>query len=352
MFKEMTAFVVGAGAGVDISMPTGKQLIEEIEKRLTARPDDHGRSRGLHSARMNETIQKICSRRRADQMVLLGSAHSIAQGAHHMGSIDTYIHAHSHDENIKLVGKMAIVDTILDYERNCDLFIDWTRHPFNFKNEDKVRKSWLAVLMNLLVQNVTVEGNLDKIFNNIAIVNFNYDRCVEQYLYKSLQRSFGISEQRAAELMSKLLIHHPYGLIAEMVWKAQHKGLHLGGDPHDKLNVDLELLSHNIKTFNEEVEGSEGLDNMYDFLTEAPNVVFLGFHFHSQNVKLITPRSRDEPMARNAYASTFGRSGPEKAVIDGQLTKMFRDSSFLTRAHLDIAECRELLVDYGTTLTS
>ena len=65
-----------------------------------------------------------------------------------------------------------------------------TKHPFNFKDEGKVRRSWLAVLMNTLVQGVTVEGNLDKIFDKIAIVNFNYDRCVEQYLWKSLQRSF------------------------------------------------------------------------------------------------------------------------------------------------------------------
>jgi hypothetical protein len=207
--------------------------------------------------------------------------------------------------------------------------------------------------MNTFVQGVTVEGNLDKIFDNVAIVNFNYDRCVEQYLYKSLQRSFGVSEQKAAELMSKLLIHHPYGLIAEMVWKDQHKGLHLGGDPHDRFNVDLELLSRNIKTFNEEVENTEGLDHVYDFLTEARNVVFLGFHFHAQNVRLITPRSRDMPMPlRNAYASTYGRSAPEKAVIQEQLNTMFRDSTTITRAHLDIAECGRLLADYGTTLTA
>jgi hypothetical protein len=93
MFREMTAFVIGAGAGVDISMPTGKELIQEIEQRLTFRPSDQGRSRGLHSERMNDAIRRASARYKIDTGMLFGSAGSIAQGAHHMGSIDTYIHA-------------------------------------------------------------------------------------------------------------------------------------------------------------------------------------------------------------------------------------------------------------------
>lgn len=352
MFREKTAFVIGAGAGVDISMPTGKALIEEIEKRLTFGRAE-GTRRGLNGERLNEAIRRASAMRKIDTNQLFGAAASIAQGAHHMGSIDTYIHAHGHNEHIKLVGKMAIVDVILDYERKCDVFIDWTRHPFNFKDEARVRKSWLSIFMNILVQGVTLQGTLGTIFDNIAIINFNYDRCVEQYLWKSLQRSFGVPEEKASELMSKLLIHHPYGVIADSKWKDAAKGLHLGGDPHGEYSIDLDALSRGIKTFNEEVSGGEELENVRRFLEEARHIVFLGFHFHRQNVELIAPKSAGRKVGvKHAYASTFGRSAPEKLVIEGQLNAMFHETAQDVWSHLDILECGKLLADYGTTFSA
>ncbi|MBR0793335.1 hypothetical protein JQ631_30020 [Bradyrhizobium manausense] len=353
MFRGKTAFVIGAGAGVDISMPTGKALIEEIEKRLTFGRAEQGSRRGLNGERLNDAILRASAMRKIDTKQLFGAAASIAQGAHHMGSIDTYIHAHGHNELIKLVGKMAIVDVILDYERKCDVFIDWTKHPFNFKNEEKVRKSWLATFMNSLVQGVTVQGSLDSIFNSIAIINFNYDRCVEQYLWKSLQRSFGVPEERASELMSKLVIHHPYGAIADLKWKGVANGLHLGGDPHDEYCVDIDLLSQGIKTFNEEVSGGGAIEEVRTFLEEAKHVVFLGFHFHRQNVELIAPKSHGRKIGvKHAYASTYGRSAPEKAVIESQVNAMFHETAQEVWSHLDILECGKLLADYGTTFAA
>jgi hypothetical protein len=65
-------------------------------------------------------------------------------------------------------------------------------------------------------------------------------------------------------------------------------------------------------------------------------------------VQLITPSSRDQKTAKNVYASTFGRSAPEKNVIMGQIESMFRASSLF----LDIPDCARLLTDYGTTLTA
>jgi hypothetical protein len=348
MFRGKTAFVIGAGAGVDIDMPTGRKLLDEIENRLTLHV--HKNQTRLRGERLDDAVRHASAPYKIDTNLLLAAGASIAKGAHHMGSIDTYIHAHGHDERIKIVGKMAIVDIILDAERECDVFISWTKHPFDFKDEAKARRSWLAVLMNSLVQGLTVKSNLDHIFDNVAIINFNYDRCVEQYLHKALQTSFGVSPDEAAALMSKLLIHHPYGKIANLKWQNDQGGLHLGGDPHDKSAVDVELLSRNIRTFNEEVEGSAELDRCKQFLSDAKNVVFLGFHFHDQNVGLIAPTHIQRTTVRHAYATTFGRSDPEKERIEAHINGMLGPPSSLMRVYLDIAECRQLLSDYGTTL--
>jgi hypothetical protein len=306
----------------------------------------------LGSNRIQDALKRAAARTSTDFNALMGAAGSIAAGVHHMGSIDSYIHAHNHDEGIKLVGKIAIIDTILDYERQCKVFIDSTKHPQVFKDEQNVRTSWLDVFMNLLVQRVVVKTNIDDMFKNLAIINFNYDRCLEQYLHHSIQQSLRVSGEDAAELMAKLLIHHPYGSIAKLPWQDKAKGLHLGGDPHSAESVDLEQLSGNIRTFNEEVARSSELDAVKSFLAESRRVVFLGFHFHPQNMDLIALQETNKIGVRHVYASMYGRRPPEKQRIDSQIRGLFQGTSHDVGAHLDINECKELLYSYGTTLAS
>jgi hypothetical protein len=52
------------------------------------------------------------------------------------------------------------------------------------------------------------------------------------------------------------------------------------------------------------------------------------------------------------YASTFGRSGPQKQRIEAQIEGMFNQSAHVVTAHLDIEYCAKLLDDYGTILAS
>jgi hypothetical protein len=349
MFKEKTTFIIGAGSGVDIDMPTGKMLIEQIASHLQFRSDGGRMTQGNGDIR--QAISRASTRHKIDTNSLISAAHAIVNGAHHMGSIDSYIHAHSDDECIKICGKIAIVHTILQYERNCAVYIDPTKMPPRFNNETKVRASWYDTFMGLLVGRVIAKQNLDNIFDNVAIINFNYDRCLEQYLCLSMQRSFRISADRAAELMSKLLIHHPYGVLAKLPWQNKSTGIHLGGDPYGNEN-DLEKLSHNIKTFNEEVERSNELDSIKAFLAESKRTIFLGFHFHNQNVDLITPDFAVSKGVRHAYVSTYGRKEPELQIIEAQVRAIFHLSSYDTSVHMNVPECRLLLESYGTTLIS
>lgn len=352
MFREKTTFVIGAGAGVDIDMPTGADLIKEMEERLTVRVVER-RYQSLGSHRIFEALRRVVASDNKDLNTLVAAAGSIVAGVHHMGSIDSYIHAHSHDENIKLVGKIAITDTILHYERRCSVFIDFTRHPQIFRDNTKVRQSWLDNFMNLLMHRVVVRQNLEDVFSNLAIINFNYDRCLEQYLYFSLQKSLGLPEESAARLMSKLLIHHPYGSVAKLPWEERQTGLHLGGDPHSEESVNLEALSRNIRTFNEEVATSPQLDAVKEFLAHSSRIVFLGFHFHEQNMLLIQPKARQAKIDNcRVYASTYGRSLPEKHRLRTQIENLFIGITNVVHIQAEIALCKELLNSYGTTLVS
>jgi len=56
--------------------------------------------------------------------------------------------------------------------------------------------------------------DLASMFDNISIICFNYDRCIEHYLYSALVAHYGITKPAAAKIMGKLRIHHPYGVIS------------------------------------------------------------------------------------------------------------------------------------------
>ncbi|MEA2896590.1 MAG: hypothetical protein QOJ84_2205 [Bradyrhizobium sp.] len=62
--------------------------------------------------------------------------------------------------------------------------------------------------MHLLTEGIKKNENLERIFDNVAFVNFNYDRCLEQFLWLALQQLYLINEECAAELVSGLTIRY------------------------------------------------------------------------------------------------------------------------------------------------
>jgi hypothetical protein len=59
-----------------------------------------------------------------------------------------------------------------------------------------------------------------EIFNKIAFIVFNYDRCIEIVLLNALQTDYGIREQEAKCVIGELEIIHPCGVIelGRLLW--------------------------------------------------------------------------------------------------------------------------------------
>lgn len=166
MFAKRTTLVIGAGTGFDIAMPTGADLVTKIKADVNIKFEG-----GTRKVSGDDLIllhlRRIARERKSDLNTLLAKGRNIASGIHHAGSIDTYIHKHDDDPLIALVGRLAIIKSILEYERRSDLYVDKSKWPLTFQNADKVHNSWLSVLWQLLHEGVT-KGNLDQLFENLA----------------------------------------------------------------------------------------------------------------------------------------------------------------------------------------
>lgn len=347
MFDRPTVLVIGAGAGFDINMPLGEDLAERIAKAVDFYIDGGEYKKG--DRRIAEALQRT-----GEWGSFLTAGRMIAGGIKYSRSIDNYVHAHSDKEAVKTVAKMAIVQTILDAEKDCHIGIAPDKHPPCFKDEGKTYKSWLSDFFSVLQDGVIEAKNLDKIFDNLTIINFNYDRCVEHFLFYVMQRLYPSKGERyVTELINaKLKILHPYGVVGNLPWQCKTNAVHFGGaGPYS----DLATLSGQIRTYNEEVDDKQKIGEIRQAVAKAKIIVFLGFHFHKQNVELLSPEADQPPVTGTAvvYATQIKRSSADIGVIDAQRIPqilhgrvVLPSSSYTTQR-----SCQEFFRDFGGILS-
>jgi len=281
---------------------------------------------------------------------LMAAGRRIAKGINFSGSIDDYIHTHQHNELIKICGKLGIVQTIVEYEKKSKLFIDTNKRPHKFRDENGVLQSWLSKFMVLLQSQIIAETNLDHLFKNVMIINFNYDRCIEQFLYHALQDLYGVDGNRASKLIGSLRIFHPYGTVAPLPWQHGDGGLHFGGNPGG-YHTELGRLIDNIRTYNEEVEEGRELAILRQIFAASKRFVFLGFHFHKQNLELITPPEMKEDV--DIFATALNRSASDVEVIKERMTHVFGVSVSYGPQHYETSmDCTKLFTDFRAKFVS
>lgn len=192
--------------------------------------------------------------------------------------------------------------------------------------------------------------DVDAILSNVSFVNFNYDRCLEFFLCRGLQRLYGVDERRAAEIVSRVKVFRPYGSVGPLKMTSNGPGIEFAANDVDPIEA-----ASRIKTYSEKVDEGDDLKEMRDEIAQAKLIVFLGIHFHEQNIKLITPTTR--AAAENVFATAFGFSDEDRSVVEDQLgvflAKKYRDGTYLRGDHpirLQNLTCNQLFDRYSKTL--
>jgi hypothetical protein len=337
MLRVPTVFVIGAGAGVDVGMPLGDRLSDIIDEKLKIKFEEGNRQTGGDPLIM-EAIRKHAAANQQNANLYRQAAFSVAGGIAYSRSIDSYLHAHKDNKPLQVCGKLAIAQTILEHEKRSALVV---QKGHEFRDATKVNGSWLRDFMYGLQERIVVNENLGDIFKHLTIVNFNYDRCVEHFLFHAIQAWSLKNEQEVAELMKVLNIYHPYGSVGDLPWQSR-EGIEFGAET-DEFGRLLLKSSSRIRTFNEEVEDSTKIEEIQSAMSNANRVIFLGFHFHQQNVDLITPPNAQSGTA-SAYATAYNRSAHDKRFIYQQILKMG-----MRECLIDDWDCTRLFSEFGTT---
>ena len=314
MFSARTVFVVGAGSSCEAKFPDGATLLGQIMSALDIRIDAGQRSRG--DAQIVNAILDFSERSFNQEFVAYQDAAWRIRDAAKIGvSIDNIIEQHDDSERIAVIGKIAIVRTILQAERNSLLSIDPNKG--DFLDPVDLRDTWYSRLTQVLTEGIA-RRNVQSIFDRVGFICFNYDRAIEHFLPHGLRAAYGLPfEETRALVKDRLRIIHPYGQIAPLPWMGAHGGVDFGETAAQPLGA----LARNIKTFGERIEDETTLAAIRKMVGKAEQVVFLGFAFHRQNMDLIRPEGT---AAQRVLATLYKVPKNEQFQIARDIHRMFQ----------------------------
>ena len=312
--------ILGAGASKEVNLPIGTELKFEISRLLDIR-FQYGSRQQSGDYQITEALRLIASKEKEQTgqiNPLLHMCWRIRDAMPQAISIDNFIDSHANEPTIAVCGKLAIARAILAAEGRSTLTID----PSNIHNKlnfAKNAKTWFNAFFQLLTENCRIE-DLPVRLQSIGIVTFNYDRCVEHFMFNAIQNYYGVNAEKAAELLTHLEIHHPYGMVGGLPWMRRQSSIAFGAEVHV---TDLVPVSQQLRTFTEGTDPAvSDIDLIRATVTDAKRLAFLGFAFHRLNMELLfgNDSSSRQKTTQSVFGSALNISPSDCTVITNELS--------------------------------
>jgi len=263
-------------------------------------------------------------------------------------SIDNFIDTHQGDAKIELCGKLAIVKSILDAERKSLLFIDpnSSKNKINFTRTDA---TWVNPFFRIVTENCRAT-ELQSRLSKITLIVFNYDRCIEHYLYWSIQNYYGVGAQEAADLVNTMDIYHPYGTVGRLPWQNESSNVGFGAELGP---TQLLSIARQIKTFTEGTDpDSSEIAEIRNATSTSARLLFLGFAFHKLNMELLCSKVQlpSPDQYKRIFATAMGISRNDSEEIANDLATLGNCPTSRVQVRTDLV-CHAVFSEYARGLS-
>lgn len=340
-------FVLGAGASFEVNMPTGNELKGKIASSLSFKVDDFRHLAGGDD-RLREALYALGQRSGNNSSVndYYNAARRISAGMPQAPSIDNFIDSHRSNNQIAEIGKLAIASAILKAERQSKLYVN-PENSYNKLNFSSVSDTWFNAFSQLICLNAQ-EEDLPERLSRVRVVTFNYDRTLEHFLFNSIQNYYGSNADRAAKILSHLIVFHPYGQVGNLPWLNSGVAVPFGGDMHSSALIQI---AQTLRTFTEGTSEQESqIEQVRASIFEAEILTFLGFAYHELNLQLLFGPQRDTPVKHTqVFGTAMGFSESNKMAVAAELALLgrFDPNQITLRRELSAAQ---LLSEYSRSL--
>jgi hypothetical protein len=233
-------------------------------------------------------------------------------------------------------------------ERVCAVFVH-PRRDRRCPDFKALSATWHNSFMQLLTENCRLDDVADR-FKKLVLVVFNYDRCIEHYLYHALQEFYGVPDSTAATLLKELTIYHPYGKVGELPWAQRGPTtVDFGGRAGGKHLLDL---ARQIKTFTEGTDPqSSDIRQIRKHYLDSSVVLFLGFAYHKLNLSVLqSKRGHKQPDQVRYYGTAKGMSKSDCEIVKEELVAMAGARPEFVALRNDLT-CHEFFQEYWRSLS-
>ncbi len=342
MFRTKTTLVVGSGAGYEIEMPDGRELLAKIAQGFEfARLGTELQTRDM--VMLSRHFEKFGRQLGANQEKLQDAAAAIRTASRVSNSIDAILEQHSTSPLVQAVGKLAIVYYTLQAEARSPLAVE-PRDPGDLPLRGN--ENWLYQLGRMIVGGVP-RAKAEQCFDNLSIISFNYDRSIQHYLPWVVHMAFGMSLGEARQLVgAKLKIIYPLGNAGRMPWEQ-------GETPDVDWGVEepwnLHALIKEVRTGTEMRTRPQLAQRIISEIASGKRLVFLGFGFDPLHTSLLIDYSLSHDP--DVLVSVTGMTDTPKAAVFRTLKRLtgVEDDSLIS-----IHDVRpfQMLRDYSLFLES
>jgi hypothetical protein len=296
MFAKNTVFVIGAGASYDLGFPLGAGLRRSIHSMMDFNYDEFfDELKGAESPGDNALFTQFYNPRadKSESLAFKEAAEQIRTGILNFASVDDFLQMNNDRPRVAELCKAAIIKAIRVAESNSPLKNDPGLSSGAYEN------IWMRRLINMMLAN---SASRDSLFDDVAFIIFNYDRCLEHFLYSAVA-SVVLDPLMFATNMKRLRCFHPYGQVGQLPWQVDSKTTTAVAFGEHERRVDRQLAS-SIKTYSESVADTTELSTAQQWVEKADKLIFLGFGFHRQNLELLGQK-RNWTM-KYTYATAYG----------------------------------------------
>ena len=327
MLRQKTTFIVGAGASKEFGFPLGAELKNDIDNALSLEFDDLGRPANQQTRLLKECYEGLfCDEAgTADDKEIIRKAGLLRKSLPLTASIDDYVDAHRSDAHIASLAKYSIARSILAHERNSTIAIKRDSPRINFK---KTQDTWISHFFKLIREGHTFDG-LRSSFENASFIIFNYDRVVEHFLQEAVKELYQVDDDAAAGVLAHSKFLHPYGSLGSINSKSSAEALPFGAE---ESVYNIVRATKSIKTYTEQINDQSQVE-LTKIVSDSARIVFLGFAFYPQNMKIIT--NGIEPKHRNISATAYKISDSDVTRLKGILSSLTHNAFSLTLPQID-----------------
>jgi hypothetical protein len=188
-----------------------------------------------------------------------------------------------------------------------------------YLNYANVEDKWLGAFFKLITQDCLFPELKDKL-SKVSVVIFNYDRCVEHFLFEAVKDFYEVDDESARDALSTLSIFHPYGLIGNLPWQI-HDGIPYGAQHDADVLVNA---AKNIRTFSETVNMEEvGGQDIKEVVSNTNKLILLGFGYIPLNMQLLgSPQHHPDSKTKTIFATSLGFSEYDANKIGYELKRL------------------------------